>query len=117
MSKIQTAGANDGECILYGAGMDGVCSIAGKNVEKECGTCSNADKHTEEECGDCSIDPACSCSKCYAETTNFCSIAVSPHPKTVIGLILCCPLTAPARKGCGSSREISLKVTIVSRTT
>jgi len=75
MSKIQTAGANDGECILYGAGMDGVCSIAGKNVEKECGTCSNADKHTEEECGDCSIDPACSCSKCYAETTNFCSIA------------------------------------------
>jgi len=56
-------------CAIYGAGMDGQCSITDKNVNEECGTCSVAKtKKTKDTCGDCSVKPPSG----WAETENFC---------------------------------------------
>jgi len=55
-------------CAIYGAGMDGKCSIADKSVNEQCGTCSVATKKTKDTCGDCSVKPPSG----WAETENFC---------------------------------------------
>merc|ERR1719506_3590297 len=69
------AGANNGECLIYGEGMDGSCSLAGKHFgERGCGTCSINGKDTKAECGTCSggTPAPCSATKCYAETEDQC---------------------------------------------
>lgn len=67
------ANTNNGQCGIYGPGMDGSCSIAGKLVEVECGTCSvtsssNQPTTTMNTCGSCTVDPFSG----YANTQAMC---------------------------------------------
>jgi len=61
---------NNGTCIVYGPGMDGICSIPNIETELECGNCSvsGTDKTTERTCGSCTTDPFPG----YANTESMC---------------------------------------------
>ena len=60
---------NGGECILYGAGLDGTCSDPSANNRVDCealGSCSDATKLSEDKCGSCSEPTAPSTVTCQA---------------------------------------------------
>jgi len=61
---------NNGICIVYGPGMDGICSVADKETELECGTCSISGTATtmERTCGSCTKEPFPG----YANTESMC---------------------------------------------
>jgi len=65
---------NNGECILYGAGVDGTCSnpIAKNQFDCEAlGSCSDVTKTSEDECGRCSEPTATSRSTCDSVGANW----------------------------------------------